>query len=141
MELNPQILGRAENAHRALLERVLAGTGVSYGGWIALSLAAGGNDPSREQLLERMSGALKVDRGSAQQILARLAAAKLPEPMPDDDSPARLSGTGQELYRQARAEIAESIGRVYSDIPPKDLETAGRVLIALTARAESELSA
>jgi hypothetical protein len=43
--LNPQILGRAENAHRALLERVLAGTGVSYGGWIALSIAAGGNDP------------------------------------------------------------------------------------------------
>ena len=140
MELNPQILGRAENAHRALLERVLAGTGVSYGGWIALSLAAGGNDPSREQLLERMSGALKVDRASAQQILAALAAAKLLELMPGDDSPARLSGTGQELYRRARAEIAEIIARVYSDTSPEDLETAGRVLIALTARAESELS-
>jgi hypothetical protein len=60
--------------------------------------------------------------------------------MPGDDSPARLSGTGQELYRRARAEIAEIIARVYSDTSPEDLETAGRVLIALTARAESELS-
>jgi hypothetical protein len=140
-KLNPQILGRAENAHRALLEGVLAGTGVSYGGWIALSIAAGGAGSSRPQVLERMSGALKVDRDSAQRILTELAAANLLEPMPDDDSPVNLSARGQELHRRARGEIADIIGRVYSDIPPQDLETAGRVLVALTARAESELAA
>jgi hypothetical protein len=139
--LNPQILGQAENAHRALLEGVLAGTGLTYGGWIALSIAAGGGGLSRSQVLERIGGALKVDRDSAQGILAELAAARLLQPMPEDESPVNLSPAGQELHGRARGEIADIIGRVYSDVPPEDLETAGRVLVALTARAESELAA
>jgi DNA-binding MarR family transcriptional regulator len=139
--LNPQILGQAENAHRALLERVLAGSGVTYGGWIALSIAARGGGSSRAQVLERISGALKVDRDSAEEILAELAAANLLEPMADDESPLTLAAMGEELHRRARGEIADIISRVYSDIPPEDLEMAGRVLVALTARAESELAA
>jgi DNA-binding MarR family transcriptional regulator len=140
IRLNPQILGQAENAHRALLEHVLAGTGVRYGGWVALSVAAGGGGSTRTQILERMSRALRVDRDSGQQILAELATAKLLEPTLDDEAPVNLTEAGHELHRRAREELAEIVSRIYSEIPPEELATAGRVLVALTARAESELT-
>jgi hypothetical protein len=47
--LNPQIIGQAENALRALLERTLAGTSLAYRHWVALSVIAGSEAPARRE--------------------------------------------------------------------------------------------
>jgi DNA-binding MarR family transcriptional regulator len=138
--LNPQILGRAENAHRALLIRVLDGSGVTYEGWVALSLASGGEALSRDQLVDKTASALKIDRAAALDTVTELTAAGLVEAMPDG-SPSRLTESGQELHRRARAQIVDIISRIYAGVRDEDLEVAGRVLIDLTARAEAELPA
>jgi hypothetical protein len=49
--INPQIIGQAENALRALLERTLAGTGLAYRHWVALSVIAGSEAPADENEL------------------------------------------------------------------------------------------
>jgi hypothetical protein len=49
--LNQQIIGQAENALRALLERTLAGTGLAYRHWVALSVIAGSAAPADENEL------------------------------------------------------------------------------------------
>ena len=64
--LKPQLIGQAENALRALLDRTLAGTGLAYRHWIALSLAVGNDEPvAQDALIERITGVLKVDGTAA----------------------------------------------------------------------------
>lgn len=139
--LNPQVLGRAENAHRALLERILADTGITYHKWVALSLSAvdGGTDTDREGIIERMTAALKVDRLTAQAEIAELTAAQLLDAMPGE-SRIIVTERGKDLHRHVQSAIDETTSRLYSDIPVDDLATTGRVLSAVTARANAELA-
>jgi DNA-binding MarR family transcriptional regulator len=139
--LNPQVLGRAENAHRALLDRILAGTGTTYEQWVALSLAAVSRRPiGREQLTDKMTGALKIDHAAARRAISALTNAHLLQALPTDSSRVRLTDSGQELHATLRADIDETIGQLYRDIPFDDLATAGRVLSDLTARADARLA-
>ena len=73
--LNPQVIGRAENALRALLERTLAGTGLAYRHWIALSLTVGNDVPvDQDELIDRITGVLKVDDTTACETIGDLQA-------------------------------------------------------------------
>ena len=142
-DLNPQILGQAENAHRAILDRTLAGTGLSYHGWVALRLtvAAGAAGLDRKLLIDRMAGGLKISGSSARAAVDGLGAAGLLEIVPNGPGRRlRLSGTGQDVYRRAVGEIDDVMARMYGDIPPSDLATAGHVLTMLTDRANAELA-
>jgi DNA-binding MarR family transcriptional regulator len=139
--LNPQVLGRAEAAHRALLERILAGTGLTYHRWVALSVSAAGNGPiGRRQLIERVTSALRIDDATGEEAITELTAADLLRAPPGDGSSIELTEPGRELHRRIRAEINDTITRIYSDISAADLATAGRVLSAITQRANAELA-
>jgi hypothetical protein len=59
--LNPQVLGQAENAHRALLSRTLAGRDLNYEQWVAISLTANGAPIDGADLTEKLAATLKVD--------------------------------------------------------------------------------
>jgi len=142
-DLNPQVLGQAENAHRAILGRILAGTGLSYHGWVAVRLiaAAGDAGADRKRLIDQMAGGLKISGSGARAAVDGLGAAGLLETLPDGPGRRiRLSAAGQEVYRRARGEIDRVMARMYGDIPPGDLATAGRVLTVLTDRANAELA-
>jgi hypothetical protein len=140
--LNPQLLGQAENAHRALLGRFLAGTGVAYQHWVALTLvASSGAAIDRDALVSRVNGALKVDQAAALATIADLTAGELLETLPGHGNGIGLTEAGGSLYRETRSAIDEVIGRVYGDIPADDLATAGRVLALVTARVNAELAA
>ena len=143
MTLNPQVLGQAEKAHRALFERIVTGTSITYRRWVALNLvvAADAGGIGRDPFVERLAGALKIDLATAREVVAELAAAGLVESTSPDGSQLQLTDEGREVYGQIRVRVDETIGKLYADIPADDLATAGRVLTLVTARADAVLAA
>lgn len=139
--LNPQVIGQAENALRALLERTLAGTGLEYRHWIALTLTVGNEVPVGEgELVARVAGVLKVDATTARESIADLRARKLVESLAGDESQVQPTDAGRKVHREIRSVIGEIVKRIFQGISVDDLETAGRVLILITARADAELA-
>lgn len=137
--LNPQILGQAENAHRALLERALAGTGLTYRHWVTLKIAAvSGAAVQHEQLTGRAAGALKIDTQAAGEFIAHLTASGLFEVR---SGAVGLTAQGHDLHQRLSATIGQTISRLYSAVSAEDLQVAGRVLAAITARLDAELAA
>jgi hypothetical protein len=138
--LNPQIIGQAENALRAILNRALTRTGGgTYQHWVALTLtAAGGGAIERDQLVGRLTGALKFDDAAAQAAIAELTAAHL---LKDQGSRIGFTDTGQARHRQIRADLDQTTARLFGELSADDLATAGRVLTVITDRANAELAA
>jgi hypothetical protein len=126
--LTAPIIGQAEHALRAILDRELARTGLGFPQWSALNLAGQEGD-----LAGRVSGALKVDRAVAAAAVDTLVEAKLLGPQ-------GLTGEGRALLGELRAVVGGITARLYAGIPADDLETAGRVLLEITARANRELA-
>lgn len=141
LSLSPQVIGQAENALRALLERTLGGTGLEYRDWIALSLAVGNEGPVSEgELTGRVAGVLKIDDTTARETIAQLLARKLADTVLENGSWVRATKNGRELHGEVRAAIGEIVQCLFRDISADDLETAGRVLTLITVRADAELS-
>ena len=140
--LSPQLIGQTENALRAILNRQLAGTGVSYPQWIALLLSAT-NDESRdrEQLAGCVARALKIDQTAAESHFQRLASSGLIETGTESSSPITVTPAGQRLVDHVRAQAGGITQRLWADLPTAELAAAGRVLSTVLARAEAELSA
>jgi hypothetical protein len=140
--LNPQILGRAENAHRAILERVLAPTAITYNHWVVLTLTAQpGGTVDRDELAARATSALKTDNTTVDATITDLHALALLTEVSASGSEIKLTPNGQERYTQIKAAVSEIVARLYNDLPADDLATAGRVLTIITARADAELAA
>ena len=137
--LSPRVIGQAENAHRPLMNRILARSGTMFPQWVALTkVAADGGTADRRQLIDAITGALKIDDAAAAEALAGLAAADLLEALealPGTGSRVGLTPPGQARYREIRAAVDRVTARLYGDIPPAELATAGRVLALITARA------
>jgi hypothetical protein len=135
-----QVLGQTEKALNAILERHLAGTGVSERQWVILTLTvAGGGSVEREQLLARVTGALKVSDAEAEEMIAGLAAADLLE-APAGARTIAVTGAGQELHARIRVAVSEITARMWGDLPAEDLAIAGRVLSTILERANAELA-
>ena len=137
LTLNPQIVGQAENAHGAIMNVVLAGTGLNRDRWVALTLTmTAGGSIDRAGLVARATGALKITEEAAQATLAELTDAGL---LAGTD---QLTATdaGRALFAKVRGDIGPIIERAYSGIAAEDLRTAARVLLAVTAGLNRELS-
>jgi DNA-binding MarR family transcriptional regulator len=136
------ILGQTEKALNAILDRQLAGTGLTEPQWVTLTMTiAGGGTVDRDQLVGRVAGVLKVSEAEAQARIAELAAAQLLR-APDGEGPTvELTDAGQQLHGRIRAAVAQITQRLWGDLPAEDLATAGRVLSTVLARANAELTA
>ena len=135
-----RLLGQTEKAANAILDRLLAGTGVTEPQWIVLSLIATSQEPlDRRGLSERVAGALKQGEGAARARVSELVDAQLIDSADDPGSPVTLTGEGQRLYAGVRGQVVEITRRLWGDLPTEDLAAAGRVLSTVLARAESEL--
>jgi hypothetical protein len=134
-------LGQTEKALNAILERHLAGTGLTEPQWVTLVLTVTG-DPTadRDELAGRVAGALKVTDAEAQARVGELAAAGLVH-SPDAGSPLTVTDTGRRLFGDIRAAIGPITERMWGDLPPEDLAAAGRVLATVLERADAELAA
>ncbi len=137
--LNGQVLGQAERATRALLEKLLAGTGSTFAQWVSVNgtATAGGTVP-RAALARQMVNGLKLsEQVVAAEIDGALAAGLLAA---DADSLA-LTTAGRERWEEVSAGIATITAQLYGDLPAEDLATAGRVLAIVTERANAQLAA
>jgi DNA-binding MarR family transcriptional regulator len=135
---NTAVLGQTEKALNAILDRQLTGTGLTESTWITLAVASAGTLDSG-QLVGRVAGALKVGEAEAQAHVAKLVAAQLVEGPEGDGSPVKLTDVGQQLYGQIRTAVTQITQRMWGDLPAEDLETAGRVLSIILARANAEM--
>jgi hypothetical protein len=135
------LVGQIESAFGAILDRQLAGTGLSAPQWITLTVAiAGGGSVERDQLIRRVAGARKVNESEVQASVNELAAARLLQASDEQGAPVTVSDAGRQLHSQITSTVAEITQRLWGDLPAEDLATAARVLSTVLARANQELS-
>jgi DNA-binding MarR family transcriptional regulator len=103
--------------------------------WVALKFTAvSGGAADRDQLINRIGGALRIDDAAVLAVIAELITAELLKDVPGEGSRVGFTDAGQALYQQINGAIEEVIARVYGDIPVDDLATAARVLTLITTR-------
>jgi hypothetical protein len=136
----PQLLGETEKALNAILARELDAVGLIEDQWITLRLAviAGGDIP-REQLVGRLAGALKVSAARAQARADDLVAVGLLDAGGAAESVA-VTEAGRELHVAIRGAVAAITERLWGDLPAADVETTGRTLGTILARANEQFS-
>ncbi|XVV17059.1 MarR family winged helix-turn-helix transcriptional regulator [Actinoplanes sp. CA-131856] len=126
----PQLIGRTEKALNALLDRELAGTGVTEPQWVVLTLTVvrpGDLAPIRE--------ALKADEPTTRGHLEHLAAVGLVDPVAIEATPA-----GRALWERVRSTTTALTADLWGDLPEADLLAAARVLNAALTRADALLA-
>jgi DNA-binding MarR family transcriptional regulator len=132
------MLGRAENTLRALLTSFLAGTNLTYHTWVLLNATAmGGGKSDREQLTAIAVNGLKIDRSAVDAALATLAEADLITTPPGI---VLLTDAGSQLHRRLRDAMRPATARLMRDHSTDDLAATGRVLTAVTDRANEILA-
>lgn len=137
--LNPSIVGQAEKAHNAVLERVLAGTSLDERQWITLQLAvAAGTGTRIADLVARVSGAAKYSPAVVETAIEALTGSGLLDRSAGEELAVTAAGTA--LVGELRAKVAEHIGAAYGQIPAEDLATAARVLKTITATLSEDLA-
>ncbi len=138
--VNPRAIALAHYAGRALLEQVLARHGVTFQQSVTLRPVAVADGPvERDDLVDSVAGALKIESAEADSVVDELIAAELLAPQ--QPSLVRITDAGRELYDRTSAETAPITARIYAGIPEEDLAAAGRVLALITERADAELTA
>lgn len=136
-----QILGQTERALNAILDRLLAGTGLNEPQWITLTLAVTSDEAIRRaQLISRVTGALKVGATEASALITDLVDARLLNASPGGDAQVNATDAGRQLHGQVRRSVTEITDRFWGDLDPADLDAAGRVLRTVLARANDELA-
>jgi DNA-binding MarR family transcriptional regulator len=136
-----RLIGQTEKAMNAILDRLLAGTGVTEPEWVTLVLTAADGAASQGEQAARVAGALKVEHATAESHIQRLATKGLVQISPPGGSTVQLTQAGQQLVDRVHVQVGEITGRLWGDVPAADLQIAGRVLGTVLERAESELAA
>lgn len=135
--LSTQVIGQAERALGALLDPLLTRVGITFGQWLVLTITAqSGISIDRGELIARISHARKIDSATVVAAIAELTATGL---VATTNGTVALTGNGRGTYHQIRGGIAEVTARLF-DFPAEELETAGRVLAIITARANALLT-
>ncbi len=136
--LTGQDIGAASRATGALFQRVLAGTGTEFNGWVMLNaLATNGSSLPREDLVNRVVHGLKIEAGQAADSLDRIVHSGL---VTDVDGAVALTDAGTGRYKEISEGAAAISRRLYGDLPAEDLAAAHRVLVEVTERANAELA-
>ncbi|WP_433073258.1 MarR family winged helix-turn-helix transcriptional regulator [Dactylosporangium sp. CA-052675] len=126
MDFGTQLIGRTEKALNAILERLLAGPGLTERQWVALSLTIGGGS---------IPAALHIDGAAADRLVAQLAERGLV------DAAGAVTARGHAVFREVRAAVLDVTHRLWGDLPEADLAVAGRVLDTVLTRANALLPA
>lgn len=136
--LNGRVIGQAERATRAVLDRLLATHDLPFETSVALNLldGAGGREPS-DELITRMLDGLRIPEVD---VWAAVDDARRRGLVAGTDV-LELTGDGRQLFDDLQAGIAAITGRLYADLPAPDLEVAARILLTITDRAKAELDA
>lgn len=133
-----QLIGQTEKTLNAILDRLLAGTGLSEPQWVTLTVAVmSGGAADREAFAGRIAAALKISEAEAHARIDELSAQQLFEL---DGSAVRVTDVGRQLQGRIRNTVVEITDRMWGDLPAEDLAAAGRVLTTVLERANAELA-
>ena len=144
--LSTRVIGQTESALGALLTPLLAEAEMTFLQWVVLSLttaggATGADAPTspgiaRDQLIDRITNARKVDAAAVSAAIAELEDAGA---LITTAGQVTLTDLGRASFNRVRARVNEVTDYVF-DLPAEDLATAGRVLATVSARANSVLA-
>jgi DNA-binding MarR family transcriptional regulator len=136
-----QSIGQAENALRAVLDRLLAETGTTFVQWVTLNMIArSGSAVQHEQLVRQIEAALKLEEPTVLATLGELSALGLLTP-PGEAARVELTTVGDAQFQRLHQSIDSVTERLYGDLPMDDLVATRRVLGIVTERANAELGA
>ena len=138
--LSARVIGQAEKTMNAILDRLLAGTGLTEPQWVILTLAVTGGGPAqRDQFTRTVAGALKISETDARACVGEMVAA---QQLQITGEPPAVTATGAALRLHSRisADTTEITRQLWGDLPAGDLATAGRVLAIITERANAQLA-
>ncbi len=139
--LSPRVIGQAEKTLNAILDRLLAGTGLTEPLWVTLTLtAASGGTLDRNQLAARVADAVAVSETEARARITKLTDAQFLEVSGAEGSPVQLTAAGQQVHGQISAATTQIARQLWEELPAEDLAIAGRVLSIITARATATIS-
>ena len=138
--LSPRVIGQAEKTMNAILDRLLAGTGLTEPQWVILTLAVTGGGPAeRDQFTRTVAGALKISETDARDRIGEMAAARQLQ-ITGEPPAVTATGAGLQLHSRISAATTEITQQLWGDLPAGDLVTAGRVLAIITERANAQLA-
>jgi DNA-binding MarR family transcriptional regulator len=138
--LTGQDIGQAERATRALLDELLAATGLRFDQWVIVNLLATHDGaPERAAIETLVVRGLHIARDTACDEIDELIRRGLVVPI-GRDARITLTGAGRARFRSVRAGIDRITERLYGGIPADDLATTHRVLAAVTERANAALT-
>ncbi|MEV4000644.1 hypothetical protein [Actinomadura sp. NPDC049753] len=133
------LIGQTEKALNAILDRQLAGTGITEPQWVTLTMTVvGGGAIDRAELIRRVSGATQFSQASVTERIAELTAAGFLRD--GGDGRVQVTDEGQTRWTQVRAAIGPITQGLWGDLPAEDLAVAGRVLGTVLDRAKAVLA-
>jgi hypothetical protein len=137
--LSPQIVGQAEKAHNAFLFRALQGTGVDEPQWITLVLAQrSAGSLTHDEAVAAVAGGAFFNTETVEAAVHGLRDAGLLE---FDGETMTITDDGRAFVQRVRSSTAPIVARAYAGVAREDLQTAARVLTAITEHLAAELSA
>ncbi|MEQ4303456.1 hypothetical protein ABNF97_19065 [Plantactinospora sp. B6F1] len=133
------LIGQTEKALNAILDRQLAGTGVTEPQWVTLTMTVASDRPTdRAELIRRVGGATQFSHAAVAERITELTAAGLLRD--NGDGRVQVTDEGQARWTQVRTAIGPITQRLWGDLPAEDLATAGRVLGVVLDRANAALA-
>ncbi|GAA0470022.1 hypothetical protein Ade02nite_33080 [Paractinoplanes deccanensis] len=133
------LIGQTEKALNAILDRQLAGTGITEPQWVTLTLTVvSGGSIDRAELIRRVAGATQFGPASVAERIAELTAAGFLRD--GSDGRVQVTDEGQARWTQVRTAIGPITQGLWGDLPAEDLATTGRVLGIVLDRANAVLA-
>ena len=135
------LIGQTEKALNAILDRQLAGTGITEPQWVTLTLTVvGGGTVDRAELIRRVAAATRFSPAAVAERITELTAAGLLRDGGDrGDGQVQVTDEGQARWTRVRTAIGPITQGLWGDLPAEDLAAAGRVLGIVLDRANAVL--
>ena len=137
----PQLIGQTEKTLNAILDRNLAGTGLTEPQWVVLTLAVRSGGPiDRNLFASSVATSAKFSEADVRARIAELAERLLLTASTGEGAEVAVTDAGEELHGRILATNTELIERLWGDLPASDLAMAGRVLAIVLERANAEIA-
>ena len=136
---SPRLIGETEKTLNAILDRHLAGSGLTEQHWITLTFAiVSGGSIDRGELVRQVVRGAKFSEQDVRARVSELVGRQLL----DDSASSEVTVTdaGAQLHAQIRAATTELTERLWGDLPADELATTARVLGIVLERANAELA-
>lgn len=134
-----RLIGQTEKTLNAILNRLLAGSGLTEQHWVALTVTLHGGTSGTDEAALRIATTLKTAPEAGAELLGELidrgyvGAADVGIVAVTDD--------GRAFYEAVQQQVQAVTARLWGDIPATQLETAAAVLATVQERAVGELAA